>query len=133
MAGMGQWSAIKSGDAVIVLQLTPKPHPAIPHVPLAIDLAKTEAGKELLKVVIHDQNKIFRPFVLPPGVPDDRVEMLRAAFLKTMQDADFLAEAGKSRLDIAPISGAEIQETVARLSRIDDASVARLKKVLYPR
>jgi len=130
---MGQWNAIKTGDAIIVLQLTPKPHPAIPNVPLAVDLAKTKEGKDLIEIAMHGQNKIFRPFVLPPGTPKDRVEILRTAFMKTMQDPEFLEEANKSQLDIEPISGAEIQETVAELSKIDAEKSKRLRKVLYPR
>jgi len=129
---MAQWSAINTGDAVIVLQLTATPHPSIPNVPLAVDLAKTQEAKELIEVVMHGQNETFRPFVLPPGTPEDRVAILRTAFMKTMEDPEFLEEARKSQLDIAPISGAEIQKTVAKLSELDPEKAKNIKAVLFP-
>ena len=131
MAGMMRWSAIRTGEAVIVIQLTPKPHPDLPKVPLAVNLAKTEEGRHLLQVVIHDQSVIFRPFVLPPGTPKKRVEILRNAFAETMRDQEFLAEAKKAKLDIDPMSGEEVQKIVDNLFSMEPTTATKIKKVLY--
>ena len=46
-----------------------------------------------------------RPYLAPPGVPKDRAEALRKAFMDTMKDKEFLADAEKSQLEINPVSG----------------------------
>jgi len=51
-----------------------------------------------------------RHYVLPPGTPKDRVQILRKAFLDTMKDPDFVADANKVKLDINPRDGAEFGE-----------------------
>jgi tripartite-type tricarboxylate transporter receptor subunit TctC len=56
-----------------------------------------------------------RPFVAPPGLPQDRVDALRKAFMDTMKDKDFLAEAEKASLEITPVPGDQIQKLVAEI------------------
>jgi len=55
------------------------------------------------------------PFLAPPRTPNDRVEALRKAFMATMQDKDFLAEADKAGLEITPVTGEEIQQLVQQV------------------
>ncbi len=131
MAGMMRWDAIRTGEAVIVLQLTRKAHPDLPKVPLAVDIAKSGEARQFLQVVVHDQSVIFRPFVLPPGTPKKRVEILRNAFAETMRDREFLAAAKKAKLDIGPVSGKEVQKIVDNLFSMEPTTVAKIKKVLY--
>lgn len=123
-------TAIESGDVVIVLQLVPKPHPDLPQVPLAIDFAKTDEARKLIQVGIYDSETYSRPYTLPPGTPKDRVETLRNAFMATMKDPEFLAEARKSKMDIEPVNGEELQRTIARLFKLEPALVAKLKEIL---
>ena len=62
------WSkAIDSGTAVVVLQILSKPHPELPNVPLAINLAKSEEARQLIQVGIQEPSEYYRPYVLPPG------------------------------------------------------------------
>jgi tripartite-type tricarboxylate transporter receptor subunit TctC len=121
---------IESGDAIVVLQALPKPHPDLPNVPLAIDFAKNEEARQLIRVGIHDMNIITRPYTLPPGTPKERVEMLRKAFMDTMRDPEFIADANKSRLDIDPLTGEELARIVSRLVNLSPSIVAKLKEVL---
>ena len=72
--------------------------------PLIIDLAKTDEQKQILRLIFARQ-VMGRPFLAPPGVPPDRVEALRKAFMDTMKDKDFLADAEKAQLEITPVSG----------------------------
>jgi tripartite-type tricarboxylate transporter receptor subunit TctC len=122
--------AIESGDVVIVLQLLPKPHPDLPQVPLAIDFAKTDEARKIIQAGIYDAETYSRPFTLPPGTPKERVETLRNAFVATMKDPEFLAEASKSKLDIEPVSGEELHKTIGRLFKLEPALVGNLKEIL---
>jgi tripartite-type tricarboxylate transporter receptor subunit TctC len=56
-----------------------------------------------------------RPFLGPPGIPDDRLTALRKAFMDTMKDPEFLAEAEKGKLEITPVSGEDIQKLVTEV------------------
>ncbi len=80
--------SLDSGDAFIAIQAVPKPHPDLPKVPLAINYAKTEEAKKLIQIGAHDPGTLARPFVLPPGTPKDRVQLLRKAFTDTMSDGN---------------------------------------------
>jgi tripartite-type tricarboxylate transporter receptor subunit TctC len=58
-----------------------------------------------------------RPFAAPPGIPEERLRALRAAFDATMKDKDFLAEAQRLDLEVRPVSGVEIDDLVANLAK----------------
>lgn len=122
-------SAIKSGEAIVVLQILSKPHPELPGVPLAISYAKSEEARKLIEVGIQEPSDYSRPYVAPPGTPKDRLELLRKAFQDTMRDPELLADAEKSKLDIEPVSAAELEKTVAGLFKLDPPLVARLKEI----
>jgi tripartite-type tricarboxylate transporter receptor subunit TctC len=132
------WEAIKStwskgldsGEVMIILQALAKPHPDLPKVPLAINYAKTDEARQLIQLGIHDAADIARPFVMPPGTPKDRVQMVRAAFMATLKDPAFIADAGKSKLDIDPATGEELERIVAGIHKISPATLAKLKEVL---
>jgi tripartite-type tricarboxylate transporter receptor subunit TctC len=67
---------------------------------------------------------------LPPGTPKDRVQILQKAFMDTMKDAEFLADAKKSQMDIDPVPGEEVEKTVARFFKLDPAVVTKLREIL---
>jgi tripartite-type tricarboxylate transporter receptor subunit TctC len=119
---------IETGEVAMVLQTQPAPD--LPNVPLAMSFAKTDDARQLVKVGIQDAGAITRPFVLPPGTPKDRVQLLRKAFLETLRDPEFQTEAQKTKLDIEPMSGEELERTVHGLFKLDPAFVARLKEIL---
>jgi len=124
---------LDSGEGFIVVQAVAKPHPELPKVPLAINYAKTEEAKKLIQVGAHDPGTLARPFVLPPGTPKDRVQLLRKGFMDTMSDPEFLEDAKKSNLDINPLSGEEVAKTVEGLFKIEPAVAAKLKQILLPK
>jgi tripartite-type tricarboxylate transporter receptor subunit TctC len=123
-------NALESGDLNIVLQALPKPHPGLQKIPLAIQYAKTEEARQLIQIGIHDAADIARPFVMPPGTPKDRVRIMREAFLATLKDPAFLAEAEKSKLEVDPVTGETLERIVAGLYKISPATLAKLKEVL---
>lgn len=132
------WESFKStwrkeldaGEVVIVLQNTAKPHPEQPKLPLAISYAKTDEGQKLVKALIHSVGPTARPYVLPPGTPKDRLQILRKAFMETVKDPDFLADAGKARLDINPLDGAELEKNVRGVFDLDPKLIPRAKEIL---
>ncbi len=95
----------------ILLQLALEKHPDLPNVPLVTDLAKTDEQRRILRLIFARQ-VMGRPFVAPPGIPQDRADALRKAFMDTMKDPEFLAEAEKAGLEITPVPGEKIQELV---------------------
>ena len=136
--GCWAWESIKvmwrqgldAGNVNIVLQAVPKALQDLPKVPVAIELAKTEEARKLIQAGIHDTAAITRPYALPPGTPRDRVQILRRAFRKTVKDKDFLAEAVKSKLDVDPVSGEDVEKIVSSLFKLDSATVAKMSEIL---
>lgn len=121
---------LETGEVVIVLQLSAKPHPDLPKVPLAMDLAKTDEAKKLIQAVAQAHGAAVRPYVLPPGTPKDRVEILRTSFMAVVKDPELLKEAAKANLEINPGSGEDLERNVKELLRLDPALVTRLKEIL---
>ena len=70
---------------------------------------------------------------MPPATPKDRIQTLRKAFADTLKDPEFLADAKKSKLDIEPVAGEELQKLVQNLYKLDPSTLARLKEVLLPK
>jgi tripartite-type tricarboxylate transporter receptor subunit TctC len=122
--------AIENGDVNVVLQTVPKTQPDLAKVPLAIDMAKTDQGRQLIEIGIHNVSAITRPYVLPPGTPKDRVQMLRKALADTLKDQDFLAEVKKLNFAVDPISGEELESIVHGLFKIKPETLTKLKEVL---
>jgi len=121
---------LDAGEVQIVLQMTPRPHPDLPNVPLAINYAKTEEARRILEVAVHNDSTLVRTYTLPPGTPRDRVQILRKAFQETLRDPAFLAEAERTKLDIAPVAAEDIERTVANLFKLDPAMIAKLRAIL---
>jgi tripartite-type tricarboxylate transporter receptor subunit TctC len=122
--------AIESGNLAIVLQMTSRPIPDLPNVPLAIHYAKSQDGRRLIEAAIHDINDLMRPYALPPGTPHDRVQVLQKAFQDTLKDPAFLDEANKSKLTIDPVSGVELKSKVSSLFGLSPSLQAKLKALL---
>lgn len=125
------WSKeLSAGEVVIVLQNVAKPHPDQPKLPLAINYAKTDEGQKLIRALVHSVGPTARPYVLPPGTPKDRVQILRKAFIDTVKDPEFLADASKAKLDINPLDGAELEKNVREVFNLDPKLVPRAKEIL---
>jgi tripartite-type tricarboxylate transporter receptor subunit TctC len=122
--------ALDTKDVTVVLQAIPNPHPELPNVPVAINFAKTAEAKKLVEAGIHDTQIFTRPYVLPPGTPKERVQILRKAFLDTLKDKVFLAEAEKSKLDVDAIPGEQVEKIVAGLFKLEPSVLGKLKQIL---
>ena len=113
----------------IIAQWALRPNPELADVPNVLDEAKTDDERDALRLVLARLD-IGRPFFLPPNVPPDRVAALRAAFDATMQDPDYRAEADKLKVDIDPLTGAELAALVAQVAQTPAETVARVRAAL---
>jgi tripartite-type tricarboxylate transporter receptor subunit TctC len=113
----------------ILFQMGLSKHPDLPDVPLIIDLAKSAEDGAILKLIFARQVMAW-PYLAPPGTPQDRADALRKAFTDTMTDKDFLADAEKSRLEIRPVAGADIQKLVKEVYETPIAIAQRAAEIL---
>jgi tripartite-type tricarboxylate transporter receptor subunit TctC len=107
----------------LLMQFSLAKHPDLPNVPLVTDMAKTDEQRQILKLIFGRQ-VMGRPFALPPGVPLDRAEALRKAFMDTMSDKDFVAEAASMKLEVKAVSGEEIESLVSSIYQSTSPDVA---------
>jgi tripartite-type tricarboxylate transporter receptor subunit TctC len=121
---------LESGDVVIILQSTLKAHSELPNVPVAFDFLKTEEARKLFQVVVRVHGPSTRPYFLPPGTPKARVQILRKAYMDTMKDPEFLADANKAKLDLNPDDGAGLERNVKEIFDLEPSLVAKLKEIL---
>ena len=118
---------LKEGKLNILIQMSTGKHPDLPDVPFIMDLAKNDADRAALEL-IYARQEFGRPFLAPPNVPADRVAALRAAFMATMEDPAFLADAKKQNLEIAPIGGERIGELIANIYSAPPEVIQRAKE-----
>jgi tripartite-type tricarboxylate transporter receptor subunit TctC len=136
-ARVASWTALKTtrsdwlrdGRIVVPFQTGIERHPDLPQLPLISDLATNDEGRKVLDFMNSDSSVGWN-VVAPPGVPPDRVALLRSAFDATMKDPDFLADAQKLHLEIVPGSGAEVEKVVARTLATPSDAVARLEAII---
>jgi tripartite-type tricarboxylate transporter receptor subunit TctC len=116
------WSSIKSTmqplvdqkKITILSQVAFAKHPELPDVPLLSDFATTDEARQILKFLVARQ-VMGRPYFAPPDLPSDRAAALRMAFMDTLQDPEFLADADKLKLEITPVPARRIEELLTEL------------------
>lgn len=125
-------SQMESGKIRVVLQATLKSHSDLKDVPLANNYAKTDEARTLLKVA--DNVHVYQfPYSVTPGTPNDRLQILQQAFMKTLRDPELLAEAKKAQLEVNAIDGPTTAKTFASLYELSPALISKLKELLIPK
>lgn len=104
-------------------------HPRLKQVPAAEALAKSDDARHLLRAM-HAPSQITNPYVVHPAVPRERVDALRRAFMATFADAEFLADAKKTRIEFTPSSGEQVAQVVQSIMKTPAAVLAKMKKIL---
>lgn len=131
------WTSLKSlsadllhdGKLAVLVQFAVQKHPDLPDVPLIIDEAETPEQKAALRLLFAPQ-LAGRPYAAPPGVPRDRLQILRAAFDATMRDPAFLSFAGRAQLDVDPVGGTTIAAFVSEVYRSSPAVIATARAAI---
>jgi len=121
---------LQSGEIQVIAQIGESSWPGLEKVPNALELAKTDRAKWLLRVAVIGPNDINRLFTLPRDVPAERVEALRRAFDATFNDPEFKAEVAKARLVLRPISVEKIKEVASSWLDMPDAQKKELQQIL---
>ena len=126
----GSWIAEKKLN--ILVQLALQKHPDLPDVPLITDLATTDQQRQVLRLIFARQ-VMGRPFLAPPGIPADRAAALRTAFMETMKDPAFIADAEKSQLEVTPVAGDEVQKLVVDIYKTPPEIAKQAAQLLAPK
>ncbi len=113
----------------ILFQAGTRRHADLPNVPLTMELATNADDKAMLEI-LDSRFQIGRPFMLPPGVPPERVKALRAAFIQMSKDPEFLADAEKENREIDIVSGDDMQALLERISTTPKEKIDKLNELL---
>jgi tripartite-type tricarboxylate transporter receptor subunit TctC len=119
----------REGRVNVLLQAALTPDPRLKDVPMAIESARSPDERKALELFFA-RAAIGRPFVAPPGLPQDRLAALRQAFDATLADAAFRDEAKKLKLNVVPVTARETTEIIAHAYATPPAIVQRLKQAL---
>lgn len=128
----GEW--LRNGTLRAIVQEDLRGHPELNKqgVPLAISFAKTAEDRAVMEM-IYAQNLFGRPYVLPEGVPTERVAALRKAFMATMNDPQLVAEAEKAGMELGARDGEEVQTLVSRLYASPASVIERTRRMMIYR
>jgi len=125
----GQWLA--DGYAKVFVQNGTARHRDLADVPLAMDFAKDEVSRTLLRLV-DAPGAMAKPFALPPGVDPARVEVLRTALQATYRDAAFLDEGRAMKLEFQPKGAADIHQILAEVLATPPDVAAKYREIIQP-
>ena len=127
LAGKTDWMEQKK--ARVLIQFGVERIPELPDTPTAIELARDEVGRQALRTYALKYRTTY-PFLLPPGVPADRVAALRLAFMETMKDPRFIEDARRIGVDVNPLDGAEIGKIMREIDEAPLEAIESLRKIL---
>ena len=119
----------REGKINILFQASLVPDPRLKNIPVGTDLARSEADRQALRLFFVRAG-LGRPFVAPPGVPAERVAILRDAFADTMKAPEFLRDAKLQELNVDVLSGEALAEMLASVYRTPKDVVARTAKAM---
>ena len=123
----------KTGYVRVLTQGGQKRHPQLADVPTVWNLmdkhGASESTRRVAKVLLSPDD-LGRPFFGPPGVPADRVKILRDAFAKILNDPDVAAEAQKKGLDPSLVTGGEIESLIKELVGLPPEVTQRMKRLV---
>ena len=116
----------------VLVQTSLDKHPDLPNVPLAIDFVKSEEQRQALEF-LFGRNVVGRVFAAPPGVAADRVAVLRTAFDAVTKDPEAIAEADKQKLELTPVSAAEVEMLVEKFHKTPKQVIDAVEKASQAR
>jgi tripartite-type tricarboxylate transporter receptor subunit TctC len=123
----------KNGFVRFLVQTGDRKNHRLPHTPTIWELMEqekvTEANKRLARVVLGP-GSFGRPILATPGIPYDRVKMLRDAYNQMLKDPEFLADANKRQWEIHPVSGEKLEALAKEVINQPPEIIERMKKVM---
>ena len=133
----GQWISVVISAPQYISEMKIRPvvvdgltrDPLIPEVPTLLELAKSPEEKAAIRL-ISASGQFARAFFFPPGVSSDKTETLRTAFMATMADPEFRAEALKLKMEIEPSDGATLDKVAREIIASPTSAVDIAKRLL---
>jgi tripartite-type tricarboxylate transporter receptor subunit TctC len=122
-AGKGHW--LRDKQVNVIVQVGRAKHTDLPNVPMVFEFVKDPEYKTMWEVMVA-VGTVGRPVVAPPGIPPDQVRILRAGFAATMKDRDYIAEMQKSRRELDPVYGEEVQKILSDVAKVPKATLTKL-------
>ena len=120
---------IATGKVTILFQGGAEPNPELKGVPFVRDLARNDEERQAIEFLYAGQG-IGRPFVAPPDLPAARLKMLRTAFDATMKDAEFVADAKRSKLELEPEDGEHLEGLIAKIYATPKSIVDKITSLI---
>ena len=119
----------KTGRLKLVIQMGPKTTRELGNVPSVFDYARTDEDRKVLEFHFN-QRLLGRPLAGPPGMPKERLVVLRKAFQDTMRDPEYLADAERANLDVDPVTGEQAEELLLRFADYPKSVIDRAKAAI---
>lgn len=127
----GDWVRDGTVNVLIQVSLDPEPELVQKKVPSLWPFIKNEADKRAAELIVGQQ--VFgRPYMLPPGTPDNVARILRDSFMATMKDKAFVTDAEKATLSLEPTTGARVNELVTKMFAASKDVVEHAKRIIRP-
>jgi len=118
---------VANGKLNILVQIGHARAKDLPNTPLMTELAHDDESRQIL-ALYSDTVALGRPLAVGPGVPKERVELLRNAFQSVMSDPMFIAEAARLSYDVEPLSGGEVQTMIGQMAATPPAIIVKAKE-----
>jgi len=133
------WESVRSASTqwmedrytLVFVQNGTTRHKDLPNVPLALEFAKDEDSRTLLRLV-DAPGAMSKPFTLPPGVDETRVQVMRSALQATYRDPGFLEEAKALKLEFQPKTASEIQKVLNEVLATPPDIAAKYRQIIQP-
>jgi tripartite-type tricarboxylate transporter receptor subunit TctC len=103
--------------------------PDFPDVPTARELATSDAARALIEFTETPLLTMARPFAAPPGIPADRAAALRAAFMATNRDPQYVADAARVGVEISPVDADEVEAGLDEMARASPQTFDYVRKL----
>jgi len=120
---------MERGEMKLLMQLAGERDPRHKDIPTVLEAMKTPEDRQIVELLLA-RLSLGRPFIAPPGVPPERVAILRKAFRDSVEDPELVAEAQKGRLAIDPIWGEQAQEIIAQAYKTDPRVIERIRSII---
>ena len=104
-------------------------NPELPDVPMVADQIKNPADHQIFDLLAVMQD-MGRPYVAPPGIPEDRLAALRKGFDAVMKDPEFLAESKTALQEVNPMSGADMEASIKAAYAVPKAVIDRYGELI---
>lgn len=120
---------LSDGKIRLLVQYGPNRHSSFPETPAAPELATNKEDRSIINFFVAD-SAVGRSIAAPPGVPNERMSILRQSFAKMISDQSFISETAKRNIEIYPLSGEELQHLVVEMVSLPPPIAERARSIV---